>query len=189
MPKPPDSVASIRSVFNDRLTCSSSVRKYVIGIAGSALLNDRSNRLERALRRPSNPHVETAAGIAFLKNRKVRLFRLLTNAAIAEVRHHTDDFDIRLGIGSGALADARAERTAAPQVSLGKGLVDDRRRGNLSRPPAGNRVRRSPCPATILDSERSKESGADRIQIDVAIGDDSLIGLNRHGVVPASARQ
>ena len=44
-------------------------------------------------------------------------------------------------------------------------------------------------PGDDSDSEGCKESGADRIQVDVAIGDDSLVGLNRHGVVPASTSQ
>ena len=75
-----------------------------------------------------------------------------------------------------------------PRYRFDKGLVDDRRAlAGLAHRPGVAFVEVSP--GDDSDSERREESGADRIQIDIAIGDDSLIGLNRHGVVPASAGQ
>src|SRR6266542_4276508 len=90
-------------------------------------MNDGSNRLKGAFGRSSNLHVKRAACIVALENRKVRLFRLLAKATITEVRHHTDDLDVRLGVGPGALTNARTERVPPRQVSLDKGFVDDRR--------------------------------------------------------------
>ena len=75
-----------------------------------------------------------------------------------------------------------------PKYRFDEGLVDDRRaRAGLARRPGVAFVEVSP--GDDSDSEGREESGADRIQIDIAIGDDSLIRLNRHGVVPASAGQ
>ena len=84
---------------------------------------------------------------------------LLAEAAIAEVGDDADDLDVRLGVGSGALADARAERAAAGEIAPGKGLVDDG--GALA---AGSPTGRESCslksrPATILDAERRKNPG------------------------------
>jgi len=42
-------------------------------------------------------------------------------------------------------------------------------------------------PATILAPSVEKNSRADPVQMNLAIGDDSFAGLNRHRVVPASA--
>src|SRR5438034_7861822 len=88
-------------------------------------MNDGSNRLKGTFGRSSSLHVKGAAGIVTLKNRKVRLFRLLAKTAITEVRHDADDFDVRFGVGPGTLTNVGAERVPPRQVSLGKGFVDD----------------------------------------------------------------
>ena len=61
VPKLPESVASMRSVFNDRLTCSS--KRAEVGDRQSRIgvVNDRSNRLKRCVWRSSNLHVEVTA--------------------------------------------------------------------------------------------------------------------------------
>src|SRR6266511_4474300 len=148
-------------------------------------MNDGSNRLEGGLGRSSNLHVKVAARIVALENRKVRLFRLLAKATITEVRDHADDFDVRLGVGPGALTDTCTERVPPRQVSLDKGFVDDRRAlAQLAHRPGIAFVKVSP--GDQPDTQGSKESGADSIIVDRAIGGDSLIRLNRHGVHRAS---
>ena len=118
VPKLPESVASMRSVFNDRLTCSSERAEVGDRQCRIGVVNDRSNRLESAFGRAPNPHVEVAASAVALEDRKVRLLRLLAKTAIAEVRHDADDFDVRVGVGPGTLTDAHAERTAPSEVSF-----------------------------------------------------------------------
>src|SRR6266545_5193483 len=152
-------------------------------------MNDGSNRLEGGFGRSSNLHVEGAARIVVaFKNRKVRLFRILAETTITEVRHHADDFDVRLDVGPRALTDARAERVPPRQVSLDKGFVDDcRALARFAHRPGIAFVKVSP--GSQPDTQGSKESGADSIVVDRAIGGDSLIRLNRHGVHRASTGQ
>jgi hypothetical protein len=76
--------------------------------------------LEGSFGRSSNLHVKVAAGIVALENRKVRLFQLLLKATMTEVRHHADDFDVRLGVGPGALTDARTEWVLPARYRLTK---------------------------------------------------------------------
>src|SRR5262245_49297895 len=151
-------------------------------------MNDGSNRLEGGFGCSSNFHVKRAARAFAFKNRKVRLFRILAKAAIAKVRHHAHDFDVRLDVKPGALTDAGTERAPSGQVSFGKGLVHDRRPvARLAQRPGVASVEVSPGDYT--DTQRCKELWAYGIQMDRAIGGVSLIGLNRHGVAPASTGQ
>src|SRR5882762_8927917 len=92
-------------------------------------MNDVSNRLKGLLGRTSNLNVKIPPLAAF--GSEVSLLRLLAQTTIAEVRHNTDHFDVRLGIGPRTLTDEYAERIAPAQVSFYKGLVDD------CRSPAG----------------------------------------------------
>src|SRR4051812_18763970 len=109
-------------------------------------MKDGSNRLKGAFGGSSNTHVKVAAIILALENRKVRLLRFLAKPAITEVRHHPDHFDVRLGVGPCALTNAGAERVPPREVSLDKGLVDDRRaQARLAHRPGIACVKVSPC--------------------------------------------
>ena len=93
-----ESVANMRSVFNDRLTCSSSVRKLGDRQCRISVPKDRSNRLKGCLGGSLNPYVEVRASFLPSDDWKVGLLPLLANATIADVRHDADDFDIGLDI-------------------------------------------------------------------------------------------
>ena len=113
---------------------------------------------------------------------------LLANPTIADVRHNADDFDIGPGIRAGPVSDARAERVAASEVSLHKGLVDY----SNGPPTLAHRQRVALIEVSSRDDsgpEGREEFRADRIQMDLAIRGDSLPGVNREEVIPASTGQ
>src|SRR5215204_156682 len=99
-------------------------------------MNHRSNRLCGLFGRPPYLHVENASRIAALDEWEVRLLRLLAKTTIAEVRHHPDDFDRGLRVGSRALTDQHAKRVLPREISLDERLVDNRHAcAGLSRRP------------------------------------------------------
>ena len=89
--------------------------------------------------------------------------------------------------GTGALADADAEGIAAGQIALDESLVHDG--GAAATDLAGGTgvALVEIAAGEDADAEGGEETGADGVEVDVAIGHDAAIGLDGHWVAPASA--
>src|SRR5262249_19916600 len=159
-------------------------RQCRVGVA-----KDRSNRLKGWLGGSLNPHIEIGAFVETVTAYwKIGLLPFFAKTSIADVRHDADDLNIRLDVRSRAWSDTSSEGALAAQISLHKSFVDNghtlsaiARRPRITLVKVSSRDDSGP--------ERCKELGADCIQMDLTVGDDSLAGLNRHGIVPGSTSQ
>ncbi len=148
-------------------------------------MQNRANRLERGIGTSRHPHVIMASEPPSGFEGEVGLFPLFANAAVVDVCRHADDFEIRFGIGTRPDADARAERAASPEVPLHERFVDNRD----ALAAFCDRPRVPLLEVSSHDNsgaQRGEKSRSDRIQMNVACR-DSLIRLDRHGVVPGAA--
>ena len=100
-----------------------------------------------------------------------------------------DDFDVRAGVGPDPDA-MRAPRGLRPaKYRFDERFVDDRRRAGRASPATSASCSSKSRPATILAPSVAKNPGVTAFRLDLAIGRDSLTGLDRHRIVPASAGQ
>ena len=76
-------------------------------------------------------HVKCRIGVVALKKRKIGLGSFFSQAAVTEIRHHTDDLDIGFGVWSCALTDPQAQRIPSCQITLDEAFAHD------GGPPAG----------------------------------------------------
>ena len=121
----PESAASMRSVFSDRLTCSSSVRKERIGSSRVGLADDVADGLEGLVGRAAYLDVERAAEVIAFEDREEDLLGIFAEVAITEIGDDADDYGLRLDIRAGALTDEDAEGIDARKVAADERLVDD----------------------------------------------------------------
>src|SRR5580704_1841010 len=153
-----------------------------------SVARNRAKRLKSRFWRPTNSHIECCVATPCLEERNKRLFGLVPKPAVTEVGHNADDLDTRLHVRSGTDANAQAHRTPSVQKAFHKRLVHDcRTKPHFAR---RSRIAFVEVPTSQnLNAHSSKESRRDGVQIHSTVGYYSLVGLNRHRIVPTSASQ